>query len=82
MFHLQLRGDPGLHLTCHLAPDLATWQSIGLIFRNGTWTPTDPAALQVTAVAGEDRLYELTLTYPNAPHRLFFILGAEISPPP
>jgi alpha-tubulin suppressor-like RCC1 family protein len=79
-FHLQLRGDPGLRLTCLLTSDFTSWQVVPLEFSGGTWSSGNPLLEITDATPGEENLWNLTLRHPTAPPRLFMKTAAEMVP--
>ena len=80
VIHLQLRGDPGLHLNCLLTSDFASWQTVPLVFSGDAWSSGNPL-LQITAATpGEGNLWNLTLRQVAAPQRLFLTTSAEMTP--
>jgi hypothetical protein len=81
-FHLQLRGDPALNLTCHLTPDFQNWQTTGLVFANGQWTASNNQLQVIDAQPAASGLWNLTLRHPAAPASLFLQLSADMLSPP
>jgi hypothetical protein len=81
LIHLQLRGDPGLRLTCLLTSDFASWQVVPLVFSGGVWISGNPL-LQITAASPDvENLWNLSLRHASAPQRLFLTTAAEMTPP-
>lgn len=79
-FHIQLRGDPGLRLTCLLTPDFTSWQDVPLVFSGATWSTGNSLLQIINATPGEGNLWNLTLRHEAAPHRLFLQTTAEMVP--
>ncbi|MEO5712633.1 MAG: hypothetical protein ABIT37_04020, partial [Luteolibacter sp.] len=77
-FRLQLRADPGLLLTCLLTPDMISWEPVDLYFSGGIWTTSSPTLQVIATTPGDGNLWNLTLSHPGTPDRLFLKTAASM----